>query len=145
MVESDDVVKNPEWESIFQAIGHPTIILDKDHKILMVNRATTAMLKKSSEEIIGKYCYEVFHESDEPACGCPLESLLESGNLETNEMVIETFGSTYLVSCTPDVNEDGELERIIHIATDISARYRAEEELEAVLDIMGHDLRNRPD
>ncbi|MCK5150731.1 MAG: PAS domain-containing sensor histidine kinase [Candidatus Thorarchaeota archaeon] len=143
MVESDDAANNPEWESIFQAIGHPTIILDKNHRILMVNRATTEMLKKSPEEIVGHQCYEIFHESGEPACGCPLESLLESGELETNEMVMEVFGSKYLVSCTPDVNEDGELERIIHIATDISARFRAEEELEAVLDIMGHDLRNR--
>jgi sigma-B regulation protein RsbU (phosphoserine phosphatase) len=29
-----------EWEEIFQAIGQPTIILDKDHHILAANRAT---------------------------------------------------------------------------------------------------------
>ncbi|MHA1928466.1 MAG: sensor histidine kinase, partial [Candidatus Thorarchaeota archaeon] len=63
--------------------------------------------------------------------------------LETNEMIMETVGGIFLVSCTPVFNEAGELDRIIHIATDMSARYRAEEELEAVLDIMAHDLRNR--
>ncbi|MHA1908724.1 MAG: ATP-binding protein [Candidatus Thorarchaeota archaeon] len=142
-MESHDGAEKPEWESIFHAIGHPAMILDPDHKIMMINKATAKMLKKPPDEIVGKYCHELLHESGEPACGCPMESLLESGELETNEMVVEALGSTYLVSCTPDYNEDGELERIIHIATDISARFRAEEELEAVLDIMGHDLRNR--
>ncbi|MFW9847878.1 MAG: ATP-binding protein [Candidatus Thorarchaeota archaeon] len=142
-MESNDPYEKQNWESIFQAIGHPSIILDKDHKILMINKATSKMLKKRPDEIIGKFCHEVFHDSAGPACGCPMETMLDTGNLETKEMVVETLGSTYLVSCTPDFNEDGELERIIHIATDISARFRAEEELEAVLDIMGHDLRNR--
>ncbi|MHA2424529.1 MAG: ATP-binding protein, partial [Candidatus Thorarchaeota archaeon] len=143
MADTNDVGDNQEWESIFQAIGHPTMILDRDHKILMINKATSKMLKKSPKEIIGKFCHEVFHESGEPACGCPMGTLLESGELETNEMVVEALGTTFLVSCTPDFDDHGELARIIHIATDISARYRAEEELEAVLDIMGHDLRNR--
>ena len=109
----------------------------------MVNDATIETLRKSKDELIGKLCHEVFHNSGDPACGCPLETMLESGHLETNEMVVEALGGTFLVSCTPVTNDDGELERIIHIATDISARYRAEEELEAVLDIMAHDLRNR--
>jgi len=143
LADVDGGPANPEWESIFQAIGHPTMILDKDHRILMVNVATVETLRKSPEELVGKLCYEVFHGTDDPVCGCPLESLLSTGQLETNEMVIEALGGTYLVSCTPVMGENGELERIIHIATDLSARFRAEEELEAVLDIMAHDLRNR--
>ena len=132
-----------EWANIFHAIGHPTMILDKDHKILMVNRVTSEMVKKSSEELIGKYCYEIFHKSSEPPEGCPFESMLSSGVLETNEMIMDAVGGTYLVSCTPVLDDAGELDRIIHIATDMSAKYRVEEELEAVLDIMAHDLRNR--
>ncbi len=132
-----------EWENIFQAIGHPTMILDRDYRILLVNKATADTLSRSPDEIVGKFCHEVFHQSDEPACGCPLTSLIQSSKLETNEMLIEALGGTYLVSCTPILNDAGQLERVIHIATDVSARYRAEEELEAVLDIMAHDLRNR--
>lgn len=143
MVDIDGGPINPEWESIFQAIGHPTMILDKNHRILMVNAATIKALKKSEDELVGMECHEVFHDSENPATGCPLVTMLASGELETNEMVIEALNGTYLVSCTPVTNDNGELERIIHIATDISARFRAEEELEAVLDIMAHDLRNR--
>ncbi len=143
MADADESTANPEWESIFQAIGHPTIIMDRHHKVLMVNRATTKMLKKSSEDLVGTHCYDIFHDSEAPPHGCPMETLLETGALETNEMIMEAFGGKYLVSCTPDMDENGELVRIIHIATDISARSRAEEELETVLDIMAHDLRNR--
>jgi len=119
------------------------MILDKEHRVLLVNKATIETLNLPEEEIVGKKCHEVFHKSDEPACGCPLSTLIESAQLETNEMLIEALAGTYLVSCTPVLNDVGELDRIIHIATDVSARYRAEEELEVVLDIMAHDLRNR--
>ncbi len=131
------------WENIFQAIGHPTMILDKDHRILEVNDATVKAVEKPKEELIGKYCYEVFHSSTEPACGCPLKSLTDSGKLETNDMLIEALGGMFLVSCTPILDDNGQIERVIHIATDVTARYRAEEEVEAILDIMAHDLRNR--
>ncbi|MFW9918793.1 MAG: ATP-binding protein [Candidatus Thorarchaeota archaeon] len=132
-----------EWENIFQAIGHPIMILDKDYRVLLVNKATVNTLNRPEEEMNGKFCHEIFHKSDEPACGCPLTALKDSLKLETNEMLIEALGGTYLVSCTPIYADDGTLDRVIHIATDVSARYRAEEELEAVLDIMAHDLRNR--
>ncbi len=44
-------------------------------------------------------------------------------------MEIPAFGGTCLVSCTPVMDEAGNLERVIHIATDITALKRAEQAL----------------
>jgi len=120
-----------DWKNIFHAIGQPTIILDTSHNVLMVNRATlTALGAKAKEEVQGKKCYELFHNTSEPPQQCPLEKMLASSSLETVEMEIEAFGGgIYLVSCTPVMDEQGKLQKVIHIATDITDRKMAEEAL----------------
>lgn len=120
-----------DWKNIFHAIGQPTIILDASHNVLLANRATlNALGVKSEEEIQGKKCYELFHNTNEPPQQCPLEKMLASGSLETVEMEMEAFGGgIYLVSCTPVLDEQGKLQKVIHIATDITNRKITEEAL----------------
>ena len=81
-------------------------------------------------DILGRKCYELLHyRDDEPAPGCPMEKLLASGQVETMEMEVEALEGVYLVSCTPVFDVQGNLQKVIHIATDITARKRAEEAL----------------
>lgn len=119
-----------EWEEIFQAIGQPTIILDKDHHILAANRATLNATGLTEGTIKTKKCFELFHMTSQSSEMCPLEKVLRSKSLETVEMEIEALEGVFLVSCTPVVNEQGELQKIIHISTDITEHKRVEEELQ---------------
>ena len=118
-----------EWKDIFQAIGHPTAILDPEHGVIAANRAVVRAAGKTEDELLGKKCYEIFHgpETETPPEGCPLEQMLSSGQLETSEMEMAAFGGVFLVSCTPVLDDEGNLEKVIHIATDITGRKRAEE------------------
>ncbi|MEW6657623.1 MAG: PAS domain S-box protein [Thermodesulfobacteriota bacterium] len=119
-----------DWEEIFQAIGQPTFLLDQEQKITAANRAALTALGLPLEEILGRRCYELLHfRSDGPAPYCPMEKLLASGRVETMEMEVEALEGTYLVSCTPVFDGQGNLKKVIHIATDITARKRAEEAL----------------
>jgi len=130
-VEEEGRLARQEWENIFQSIGHPAVVLDPDLVILAANRAATAATGRSVEALLGKHCYEVFHGSDHPPQDCPFEKMLHSKHLETVDMEMEVLNGTYMISCTPVVGEGGRLEKIIHIATDITASKRAEEALEA--------------
>ncbi|MDQ7786246.1 MAG: PAS domain S-box protein [Thermodesulfovibrionales bacterium] len=122
-----------DWEDIFQAIGNPTIILDVQHTILSANKATVkAVGANSEEELIGEKCYEIFHNASKPPKDCPLQKMLASEKLEESEMEVEVLGGIFLVSCTPVFDEKGNLQKIIHIATDITDRKLAEEELHAL-------------
>jgi PAS domain S-box-containing protein len=120
-----------EWVDIFEAIGHPTVILDAEHTILAANHAIIETTGKSAEQLRGLKYYEVFHHPDMEGApdGCPLHNMLASGELEIVEMEMEALGGTYLVSCTPVLAEAGHLKKIIHIATDITDRKHAEEAL----------------
>jgi len=119
-----------EWEEIFQAIGQPTIILDRDYHILAANRATLNATGLTKEAIKTKKCFELFHMTSQSPEMCPLEKVLHSESFETVEMEIEALEGVFLVSCTPVVNEQGELQKIIHISTDITEHKQAEEELQ---------------
>jgi len=116
-----------EWEEIFQAIGHPTLILDSQHNVIAANRAAMEATGKRGENLLGQKCYEVFHRSDRPPESCPLGKMLLSGRLESVEMEVEALGGIFLVSCTPVFDDQGNLEKVIHIATDITERVRSEE------------------
>jgi PAS domain S-box-containing protein len=121
-----------DWETIFHATGSPAVILSPDHRVMAANNAVLKKTGKTPAEIIGKPCFEIFHGtgSIKPPEACPFERMLTSCEHEMQEMEMEIFGGIYLVSCTPVFDESGRLERIIHIATDITGIKRAEEELQ---------------
>jgi PAS domain S-box-containing protein len=123
-------VAGQEWEHIFQAIGHPSFILEPDHTIIACNKAVEALTGKSAKELIGKKCHEIFHAKGTPPGNCPMEKLLKSGRFETYEMEMEALGKSFLVSCTPVFGESGVLDKIIHIATDITEQKRTKEQFQ---------------
>jgi len=118
-----------EWESIFEAIGHPTIIMDKEHNILEANKTVLEKVDMSIEELRQKKCYDIFHGTEAPPENCPYEKLMKTRDVEVTDMEIELFGGHYLVSVTPVFDIDGELEKVIHIATDITKRKEIEDAL----------------
>ncbi len=120
-----------EWQTIFQAIGHPAILLDPQHNVIAANSASIRLTGKSHDDTIGKKCFEIFHGpgADTPPECCAMQKMLASGRLETSEVEIETLGGFFHVTCTPIFDEQGNLDKILHIATDITGRKRAEKEL----------------
>ena len=122
------------WEVVFEAIGQPAMILSPDQEILSVNRAAERATGLTAEEMVGRRCAEVFHgTADSPEC-CPFHRLLQSEEAPGGpaELVIEAMGGTYLVSCTPIYDDDGRIEKVVHLATEITDRIRHEQELRHV-------------
>ena len=136
-----------EWDDIFQAIGHPVIILDPSHTIIEANNAAIKLTGLSGKELIGKRCYEIFHSKDSemPPSRCPMEHMLNSRHLETTEIEMEALSCTYLVSCTPVFDRQGNLEKIIHIATDITERKRTEAALKESEKILQTIIETEPE
>ena len=118
-----------DWENIFQAIGQPTLILDPQHRVIAANRVAVEKTGISPEELMHKRCYEVFHGTGHLPGSCPMEQMMKSGQPQTLETELEALGGTYLVTCTPVVDDAGRLEKVIHIATDITDRKQTEEAL----------------
>jgi two-component system, cell cycle sensor histidine kinase and response regulator CckA len=133
-----------DWEDIFQSIGHPTIIMDLEHGIVEANKECIAVTGRSLEELLNAKCYEVFHTDGKPPPACPMQTLLESGSTEKVEIEMEVLGGYYLVSCTPILDDEGNIRRVIHIATDMSYRKEAEDALRAEKDFSDTILESLP-
>lgn len=125
-------VMHSEWENIFQSIANPVFIIKPDYSIITANRAALDALNIPEESIKGKKCFEIFHKGMNSLCqtnNCPIKKTLESGRRENAEIEIEALGGTFLVSCNPIKDKNGNIEKIIQINTDITDLKKLESEL----------------
>ena len=68
-----------EWRRTFDSITDPVSILDKDFRLVRVNKAYADMFKKAPKELLGKACYELVHGTNEPWQGCPHKETMRTG------------------------------------------------------------------
>ncbi|HJX70313.1 MAG TPA: PAS domain-containing protein [Bacteroidales bacterium] len=123
-----------EWQEIFEAVGQPTFILDTEYNILFANRAVIELTGMDQDELKKFKCFEIFHTGKGQAAeNCPMVELLRSKQHQAREMEVETLSGTYMVSCTPVLDSAGEINKIIHIATDITDIKKAKEDLSSNL------------
>ena len=101
-------------------------IHDKDFNLLRVNKAFCDLLGKKREEIIGKKCYEVVHESNEPWPECPHKQTMNDKEPFTEEFFEPKLGIYLQVSTSPIFDENGEIVGTVHISKDITDRKKAE-------------------
>ena len=125
----------PESSVIFHAISNPVLILDSFQRIQESNDAVLFDIKKSHSDIRALPCYTVFHGPDAtgPPDNCPFIRAMKTKKTETAEMKVELLGRTYQISCTPVLNDEGAVEKVIHVGTDITRIKELEAEQEAFL------------
>lgn len=109
-----------EWEHLFNAVENPITILAPDHRIIAANRASLEAVGCTMAEVLGRRCFELFHHRENPPPHCPLVTMITTKRYEVMQMPVEAMNGRYLVSCTPELDGDGNLVRVIHIATRIS-------------------------
>jgi len=117
---------------VMDALPFYVLIIDEAHNILKANTAVLAHLGVAPENILGKYCPKVIHGLDGPFEGCPLEESVESGQAVEKELldVQSNFWFKSAIYPIHGVKVNGK--RIyFHMVTDITARKKAEERLEA--------------
>ena len=74
----------PSCEQIIDMLPEPFVVIDRSYRIIAANRNYLKHYGyKRSEDIIGRYCYEISHHVDAPCSQhgehCPLENVFRSG------------------------------------------------------------------
>lgn len=131
LIEEELEQAKSEWHAIFNAIGHPTVILSPQNSIIEVNNAAEKLFGKTRVEILGKSCFDIFHKTaggDRPE-NCPMREMLKNQKYEASAMEIEGCDGKFLVSCTPVFDLEGNIAKVIHIATDITQLKETEKNL----------------
>ncbi len=119
--EAELVCAKEDWERTFDAVPDLIMLLDKDHRIIRVNRAMSEHLGRLSGQV-DCHCYKTVHGLSEPPDFCPFSKMLKSGQGERAEVVEAQLGGTFDISTTPLHNSAGEITGCVHIAHDITRR-----------------------
>ncbi|HFQ90703.1 MAG TPA: PAS domain S-box protein, partial [Desulfobulbus sp.] len=117
-----------QWEKTFDAIDDIVTLQDPNMHIVRANLAASRAFGVSPPELIGRHCYDLFRGSQAPCRGCPVSSARGDRRKHTALITHEQNGRVYTVSCSPLLNEQGELEYLVHTATDITETIQLKED-----------------
>ena len=118
-----------EWVSTFDAIPDIITIQDKDMRIVRANKAAHDFFEVDYGNLIGKYCYEVFRGINTPCHGCPLDKTRQDIANHSEIIQHENLEKIFLVGASAIIDENSDLQYLVHIAKDITEQKRLEEDL----------------
>ncbi|MEA3468746.1 MAG: ATP-binding protein [Thermodesulfobacteriota bacterium] len=156
-IEESLVSITHEFIQIFDSAPDGMHLIDLDFNIIRVNRAYRQLAGMSTEEILGKKCYEIFSGKLCQTEQCPLTRILEGAKrVEIESRKTRPDGTIIpcIVTATPFRKPDGKLTGIIEVTRDISNWKKIEHslsttaehlrarnvELEDFTHVISHDL-----
>jgi len=107
-----------EKSLILNAIQDKLVFLDPEQKVQWTNQAAL--------DIIGKYCYNAWHEFDTPCDNCPAKAALDTGQTHKVELTFDE--GVFSIRAFP-VEENGSIKGVLAIARNITYRKEAEKQL----------------
>ena len=120
---------------MFEAIGHPILILSPERKILTANRAALKHLGCTEQELYGCICYQVVHAEGLVPDACPLNRALESGRFEAAEIHVDSVCQDYVVTVFPIHDASGHVTCIMHVMADLTETRRVRRLQQRVLSL----------
>ncbi|RKX99918.1 MAG: hypothetical protein DRP55_06540 [Spirochaetes bacterium] len=92
---------------------------DNEHKLIYVNRASAESVGKTPEELVGKYCYEIWGDGKTVCQDCPVERALWSAESQT-DYIQSPDGKSWKIKGYPVKNEKGEIIGAMEVTMDIT-------------------------
>jgi PAS domain S-box-containing protein len=128
-------------ETILNSMNDAVSLISTDnYSIIDVNKAFMEQYGLSKKNIIGRYCYEVTHNQQEPCYPpndiCPLSETVQKARSAHAEHIhflpdgSKTFAE---ITTSPIIDEGGKVKQVVHIARNITKRKQAEEEREKLI------------
>jgi len=108
-----------KWEKTFESIVDLVSIHDKDFKLVNVNKAFAESFNSLPDELIGRHCYSVVHNTSKPVENCPCIQVLETGKPFVTEMYEPTLEQDLEISVSP-MFENDVISGYVHIVKNIS-------------------------
>lgn len=118
-----------EWEQTVDAIDEAIALVDQDCRILRANRVLAHWAGVSSAQLIGRRCYDIFHNSDTPPEDCPHLRLLRTHQPAEGEVESQRLNKTLWLKTYPLYNSAGEHVGSVNVWRDITTERRLQARL----------------
>lgn len=105
-----------QWVETIDALIDPLMLVDKDYKIIRSNLAMASLTELPVTEVVGKTCYKLFANRDNPCPGCVMQEAISNKSSRNWEMQVgERF---YEVTSQPLKNSKDEVTGTVQIYHD---------------------------
>ena len=118
-----------EWRTTFDSITDWVSIVDKDFKLVRVNKAFADAFGKRPRELIGKTCYQVVHKTNEPVRDCPRRKTLQTRSPAAAEFFEPSLEMYLEARTSPIFDEKGQVVACVEVTRDATERKRMQEQL----------------
>ncbi|MDA8083811.1 MAG: PAS domain-containing protein [Nitrospiraceae bacterium] len=118
-----------DWRITFDSTRDMMLMLDREFRVIKVNRATSDHLKKPYAQIIGRSFYEIFNNMEVPADGHPLEIMQQSKGHVEQEVFLRDGDIWVLTSADPILSGDAVIAGAVVIIRDITEQKNLQRQL----------------
>lgn len=125
-----------EWETTFDTVPDYVVLLDRDQRILRMNRAMADKLGVEPREVIGKLCCPVVHGTETLPDFCRHKEVIFQKKEVRQEIFEPRLGGHLLFSMSPILDAAGEVSSIVQVARNISQLKETAEELKKARSFM---------
>jgi len=143
------VVKKPSYEELEQrvkelevALGdselerttildlqpYHSVIQSLDNRIIWANRAAFESVGLSREDLIGRYCYDIWQQRTDPCPDCPVVKTVQTGKPQSTGKTTPD-GRKWYIRSYPIRNNRGQITFALEVTEDITELMQAEEAL----------------
>jgi len=117
---------------VFESFGDPLVVYNRDYQILRVNQALLSLYQYEPHDLLGRSCYEVFHQRSEPCPQCHIEEVFQSGlpQVRGKLITLPDGGQRHLeIYSYPVKDGQGETLQVLEHGRDVTHRRTMEEAL----------------
>lgn len=125
-------------KAIFDSISDGILLVDRDYKIIFVNKVMLQLCKKKKEDIIGQKCYNFSHQYPVPCYRegtsviCPHHEVFKTGKImSVTHTHIMPDGSERIfeITASPINDEEGNVIQMVEVLKDVTEKKKAEKAL----------------
>jgi len=131
----EDALQKAEQEktAILYSMSELVAYQDTEMRVLWANRAAGESVGLAPEELIGRLCYEIWHQRSEPCVDCPVVRARETSQPQEAEMTTPD-GRIWLIRGYPVRDANGDIIGVVETTLEITERKRVEEKLAKIVD-----------
>jgi len=118
-----------EWEMTFDLAPNLIAVIDREYRILRLNKAMAAAGGVTPERGVGQPCYRLIHRAEAPPLFCPNDRVLADGQQHSIEYHDSRLGRYFMETLSPVCTNTRTVTGCVLVSTDVSERKKLENDL----------------
>jgi len=114
-----------EFRAILEAVPDNLTLQSPDLKVLWANRGAAVGLNKEVSDLVGQYCYMLWHGRSTPCENCPVLKSFNTGKPQMEE-VVTPDGRIWELRTVPIPNGEGIVRGVVELGRNITEHRQAE-------------------